>query len=140
MLLLPDLAPMHVNRIKTLVRAGFYNGMPISRVIEGFMAQTGDPVRETGVEYALLPRLNAEFHSLPFERGVVGMARSRSPHSACHQFFITSGRSRCLDQKYTAVGWVTSGMELIDQLPKGNPVTGKVAEPGIIKNMQIVRT
>src|SRR5476651_314657 len=75
--LFSDLAPKHVERIKSLVQAKFYDGMPFTRVIEGFMAQTGDPIKDTGLDYMRLPKLAAEFNSQPFERGTVGMARSR---------------------------------------------------------------
>lgn len=136
--LFSDLAPRHVERIKSLVQAKFYDGMPFSRVIEGFMAQTGDPIKETGLDYMRLPALTAEFNPLPFERGTVGMARSRHPHSASHQFFITSARAGYLDQKYTAFGQVTRGIELIDKLRQGEPEIGTVVNPDIIKSMRLV--
>ncbi|MGC6387466.1 peptidylprolyl isomerase [Ewingella sp. S1.OA.A_B6] len=135
--LFPDLAPGHVERIKSLVQAKFYDGMPFSRVIEGFMAQTGDPVKETGLDYRRLPTLAAEFNSLPFERGTVGMARSRHPHSASHQFFIISARAGYLDQNYTAFGKVTHGIDLIDQLRQRAPETGSVVNPDVIKSMRL---
>lgn len=140
--LFPDLAPGHVERIKSLVEARFYDGMPFSRVIEGFMAQTGDPIKDPGLDYRRLPALAAEFNRMPFERGTLGMARSRYPHSASHQFFITSARSGFLDQNYTAFGKVTSGIELIDQLRRGASDTGTVANPDVIKSMRLapVRT
>ncbi|RRZ88993.1 peptidylprolyl isomerase [Erwinia sp. 198] len=136
--LFPELAPNHVDRIKTLVRARFYDDMPFARVIEGFMAQTGDPVRETGLDYLRLPRLAAEVNSLPFERGTLGMARSRYPHSASHQFFITYARSHFMDQNYTAFGKVTSGMELLDRLRRGCAELGTVANPDVIKSMRLI--
>lgn len=136
--LFPDLAPGHVERIKSLVQAKFYDGMPFSRVIEGFMAQTGDPIKDTGLDYTKLPALAAEFNRLPFERGTVGMARSRHPHSARHQFFITSARAGFLDQNYTAFGKVTSGIELIDQLRRGASDIGTVVNPDVIKSMRLV--
>lgn len=136
--LFPELAPGHVDRIKTLVQARFYDGMPFARVIEGFMAQTGDPVKETGLDYLRLPKLAAEFNSLPFERGTLGMARSRHPHSASHQFFITSARSRFMDQNYTAFGKVTRGMELIDGLRRGCSELGTVVNPDVIKSMRLI--
>lgn len=135
--LFPDLAPVHVERIKALVQARFYDGMPFNRVIEGFMAQTGDPVKETGLDYMRLPTLTAEFNSLPFERGTLGMARSRHPHSASHQFFITSVRAGFLDHNYTAFGKVTHGMELIDQLRAGSSEIGTVLNPDVIKSMRL---
>lgn len=135
--LFPDLAPEHVKRFTSLVQAGFYDGMPFNRVIEGFMAQTGDPLRRTRLDYGRLPRLAAEFNHMPFERGTLGMARSAHPHSASHQFFITSHRARFLDQKYTAFGKVTSGMELIDRLRAGCPEIGLVSHPDVIKTMRM---
>lgn len=136
--LFPDLAPNHVERIKLLVHSKFYDDMPFSRVIEGFMAQTGIPRKNIGLDYMKLPKLNAEFNDLPFERGTIGMARSINPHSACHQFFITSVRSFFLDRNYTVVGKVKSGMELIDQLRRGNSDIGTVVNPDVIKNMRLV--
>lgn len=132
-----DMAPNHVNRIKSLVRAKFYDGVPFSRVVDGFMAQTGDPQAETGVDLISLPKLAAEFNSLPFERGTVGMARSRNPNSACHQFFITFSETAFLDQRYTALGKVTSGMELIDQLRRGASDIGTVVNPDIIRSIRL---
>ncbi|AJX32886.1 peptidylprolyl isomerase [Burkholderia oklahomensis] len=133
----PDVAPNHVNRIKSLVRAKFYDAMPFARVVDGFMAQTGDPRKGTDVDLASLPKLNAEFSHLPFERGTVGMARSRNPNSACHQFFVTLADAAFLDGRYTAFGKVTSGMELIDQLRLGVPDTGKVANPDLIGSVRL---
>ena len=138
--LFPELAPNHVERIKALVQAKFYDGMPFARVIEGFMAQTGTPLKEVGMDYLRLPKLAAEFNSLPFERGTLGMARSRHPHSASHQFFITSARSRFMDQNYTAFGKVTRGMELIDQLRCGCSEIGTVVNPDIITSMRLSTT
>lgn len=135
--LFPDLAPGHVERIKSLVQAKFYDGMPFSRVIEGFMAQTGDPIKDTGLNHMRLPALAAEFNSLPFERGTVGMARSRHPDSASHQFFITCAQARYLDQNFTAFGKVIRGIEFIDQLRLGESETGKVLEPDVIKSIRL---
>lgn len=135
--LYPDMAPNHVNRIRSLVRSKFYDGVPFYRVVDGFMAQTGDPRKETGVDLVSLPKLTAEFNSLPFERGTVGMARSRNPHSACHQFFITFAEATFLDQRYTAFGKVTSGMELIDKLRRGAPDTGVVVNPDIVRSIRL---
>lgn len=132
-----DMAPNHVNRIRSLVRAKFYDGVPFHRVVDGFMAQTGDPRKETGVDLALLPKLTAEFNQLPFERGTVGMARSRNPHSACHQFFITFAEATFLDQRYTVFGKVTNGMELIDKLRRGDSDTGTVVNPDVIRNIRL---
>ena len=135
MRLFSDIAPGHVERIKTLVQAGFYDGMPFTRVIEGFMAQTGEPSKEMRLNHRKLPALAAEFSHLPFERGTLGMARSRHPHSATHQFFITTARARYLEQNYTVFGKVTDGMELIDQLQYGHSDTGSVVNPELIKSI-----
>lgn len=136
--LFSDLAPNHVARIKMLVQSKFYDGVPFSRVIDGFMAQTGDPVKNTRLDSLTLPKLAAEFNHMPFERGTVGMARSRNPHSACHQFFITSARTHFLDQNYTAFGKVTAGMDLIEQLSRGDAEMGTVVNPDVIKRMRLV--
>ena len=132
-----DIAPNHVNRIRSLVRAKFYDGVPFNRVVDGFMAQTGDPREEAGVDFVSLPKLTAEFNSLPFERGTVGMARSCNPNSACHQFFITFAEATFLDQRYTAFGKVTNGMDLIDQLRRGAPDTGAVVNPDVIRSIRL---
>ena len=116
----PDLAPNHVERIKTLARQGFYDGVPFHRVIEGFMAQTGDPTG-TGSGGSDLPDLKAEFNSEPHVRGVCSMARTNNPHSANSQFFICFDDARFLDKQYTVWGQVESGMEFVDALPKGEP-------------------
>ena len=115
-----DLAPQHAERIKQLAREGYYNNVPFHRVMEGFMAQTGDP-RGDGTGGSDLPNLAAEFNPMPFGRGVLGMARSSSPNSANSQFFICFDDARFLDNQYTVWGEVTSGMEHIDALPKGEP-------------------
>lgn len=128
----PDLAPKHVERIKTLSRQGFYDGLKFHRVIDGFMAQTGDP-RGNGTGGSDLPDLREEFNARPFERGVVGMARSSSPHSANSQFFIMFANASWLNGQYTAWGEVTSGMEFIDQIKKGEPP----ANPDTIVKMQV---
>ena len=123
----PDLAPGHVERIKTLARQGFYDGVPFHRVIEGFMAQTGDPTG-TGSGGSDLPDLKAEFNSEPHVRGTCSMARTSAPHSANSQFFICFDDARFLDKQYTVWGLVESGMEHVDALPKGEPPR----EPGSI--------
>ena len=117
----PDLAPKHVARIKALARQKFYDGIVFHRVIEGFMAQTGDPTG-TGTGGSSEPDLEAEFNHMPFVRGTVGMARSQDPDSANSQFFITYGDARFLDRQYTAWGEVIEGMELVDRIKKGEPV------------------
>lgn len=117
----PDLAPKHVERIKKLVREGFYDGIVFHRVIEGFMAQTGCP-KGTGTGGSDHPNLAAEFNAEPHVRGVCSMARSQSPDSANSQFFICLGDATFLDGKYTAWGKVIEGMEGIDKIKRGEPV------------------
>lgn len=116
----PDLAPGHVARIKELVREGFYDGVVFHRVIDGFMAQGGDPTG-TGAGGSDKPDLQAEFSKAPHVRGVCSMARTNDPHSANSQFFICFDEIPHLDSKYTVWGEVTDGMEHIDALPKGEP-------------------
>ena len=123
----PDLAPGHVERIKTLVNSGFYDGVTFHRVIPGFMAQGGDPTGR-GTGGSDLPDLKAEFSSEPHVRGVVSMARTPDPNSANSQFFIVFDDARFLDGQYTVWGEVESGMEHVDALPKGEPP----ANPGKI--------
>jgi peptidylprolyl isomerase len=119
--LLPKLAPGHVARIKELAREKFYDGVVFHRVIDGFMAQGGDPTG-TGMGGSKKPDLKAEFSKEPHVRGVCSMARSSSPNSANSQFFICFGDARFLDNQYTAWGKVTSGMEFVDALKRGEPV------------------
>jgi len=114
------LAPGHVKRISSLAKKGFYNGIVFHRVIAGFMAQTGDPTG-TGRGGSKLPDLKAEFNRVPFDRGIVGMARSTSPDSANSQFFIMLAQKHHLNQKYTAFGKVTKGMDCVDKIHKGEP-------------------
>ncbi|WP_235973874.1 peptidylprolyl isomerase [Parasphingopyxis marina] len=116
----PDVAPHHVERIKTLTRQGFYNGLVFHRVIEGFMAQTGDPTG-TGQGDSPLPDLEAEFNRLPHVRGTVSMARTTDPNSANSQFFIMFMPNLNLDQNYSVFGRVISGMQLVDAIPRGEP-------------------
>jgi len=115
----PDLAPNHVARIKELARQGFYDGVPFHRVIEGFMAQTGDPTG-TGTGGSG-QKLNAEFSAEPHTRGAVSMARAQSPDSADSQFFIVFDDASFLDRKYTVWGRVIEGMENVDAINKGEP-------------------
>ncbi len=117
-----DLAPQHAERIKTLAREGYYNNVPFHRVIDGFMAQTGDGKNFNGTGGSKYPDLKAEFSSVPFKRGVVGMARASSPDSANSQFFIMYADGSFLNGKYTVVGDVVSGMEVVDKLKRGEPV------------------
>lgn len=118
--LFPAVAPNHVDRIKTLAREGFYDGIVFHRVIEGFMAQTGDPTG-TGTGGSALPDLKAEFHRYPHLRGVVSMARSDSEDSANSQFFIVFYPRFALDNKYTIFGRVTAGMQYVDSIQRGEP-------------------
>ncbi len=118
--MLPEVAPKHVARIKKLTREGFYDGVIFHRVIEGFMAQTGDPTG-TGFGGSKYPDLPAEFSDIPFTRGTVGMARAMDPNSANSQFFIMFRDGRFLDGKYTVWGKVVKGMECVDQIARGEP-------------------
>lgn len=120
--LYPDVAPKHVAQIKKLVRAGFYDGIVFHRVIEGFMAQTGDPTG-TGTGGSDEPDLPAEFSQVPFDRGVVGMARASNPNSANSQFFIMFADGHFLNGQYTVWGKVVSGMEFVDGIKRGEPVS-----------------
>jgi peptidylprolyl isomerase len=132
----PDLAPKHVARIKELTRKGFYDGTPFHRVIEGFMAQGGDPTGTgTGGSGTMIP---AEFSGEHFERGVVGMARSASPNSADSQFFIMLATASSLDGRYTVLGRVVEGMEHVDRIKKGDPRdNGSVAKPDKLVRMRV---
>ena len=133
----PDLAPGHVERIKTLARQGFYDGVPFHRVIEGFMAQTGDPTG-TGTGGSDLPNIPAEFTQEPFKRGSVGMARSSSPNSANSQFFICYEGCGSLTGQYTLFGEVVSGMDVVDKIKKGSSAAnGQVQNPDKIVKLQI---
>ena len=128
----PDVAPKHVARVKKLARSGFYNGIIFHRVIDGFMAQSGDPTG-TGTGGSDLPDVPAEFNKIGFHRGVVGAARSASPDSANSQFFIMFKDGRFLDGKYTAWGQVMSGMNCVDKINKGEPP----ANPDKIIKMEV---
>ena len=116
----PDLAPKHVERIATLANSGFYDGVVFHRVIDGFMAQGGDP-SGTGSGGSKEPNLPAEFSREPHVRGVASMARTMDPNSANSQFFICLDDATFLDGQYTVWGEVTEGMEHVDALPKGEP-------------------
>ncbi len=118
--LMPQWAPTHVERIKTLAREGFYNGVIFHRVIDGFMAQTGDPTG-TGEGGSKLPDLKAEFNAVPHLRGTVSMARTNDPNSANSQFFIVFYPRFALDHKYTVFGRVISGMQYVDAIQRGEP-------------------
>jgi peptidylprolyl isomerase len=129
--LLPDVAPLHVERIKALARAGEYDNVAFHRVIEGFMAQTGDVangdmedgfnIRRAGTGGSGHPDLKAEFSKLPFDRGVCGMARSQNPNSANSQFFIMFKEGHFLNGQYTVWGRVVAGMEHVDAITRGEP-------------------
>ena len=116
----PDKAPAHVERIRLLTRAGFYDGLLFHRVIPGFMAQTGDP-QGTGQGGSPLPDLKSEFNDMPHVRGTASMARATDPNSANSQFFITFMPTLRLDKNYTAFGRVVSGMNFVDAVEKGEP-------------------
>ena len=128
----PDLAPKHVARITALAGEGFYDGVVFHRVIDGFMAQGGDPTG-TGMGGSKQPDLPAEFTREPHVRGVCSMARSSRPDSANSQFFICLADARFLDNQYTVWGEVQSGMEHVDALPKGEPprTPGKIVKAGV---------
>jgi peptidylprolyl isomerase len=125
----PDLAPLHVERITELASSGFYDGVVFHRVIDGFMAQGGDPTG-TGMSGSDLPNLPAEFSKERHARGVCSMARTNDPNSANSQFFICLDDASFLDGQYTVWGVVTDGMEHVDSLPKGEPprVPGKIVK------------
>ena len=131
--MLPDVAPKHVERIKALARAGEYDNVAFHRVIDGFMAQTGDVangdmedgfnIRRAGTGGSKHPDLPAEFSKLPFDRGVLGMARSQNPNSANSQFFIMFKEGHFLNGQYTVWGRVTEGMDHVDAITRGEPPT-----------------
>lgn len=137
--LLPELAPQHVERIKVLARRGFYDNTPFHRVIEGFMAQGGDPTG-TGTGGSDLPDLPAEF-SPPsrarFVRGTCGMARTQNPNSANSQFFIMFAPASSLDGQYTIWGRVTAGMDAVDKIKRGAGQSGMVRDPDRIRSMKV---
>ncbi len=144
--LFPEDAPNHVERILKLAREGKYNGVAFHRVIEGFMAQTGDVkfgnINEfnqqmVGTGSSELPDLKAEFNNIPHERGTVSMARSANPDSANSQFFICFKSAPHLDRQYTVFGKVVSGMEFVDQIKKGEPGSGSVDKPDYIEKIEI---
>ncbi|KKB96307.1 Peptidyl-prolyl cis-trans isomerase B [Candidatus Arcanobacter lacustris] len=136
--LLPDLAPNHVARIKELVGQGFYNGIVFHRVIDGFMAQTGDPTG-TGMGGSS-KKIKAEFSKTPHLRGMLSMARSASPDSADSQFFIVLKDSKFLDGQYTIFGKVVSGMKFVDMIKKGKEnQNGQVDNPDKIVKMEMAK-
>ena len=144
--LFDDVAPNHVKRVKTLADSGKYDGVAFHRVIDGFMAQTGDVkfgntkvdfnAQMVGTGGSEFPDLKAEFNNIPHQRGVLSMARSQSPDSANSQFFICFDSHPHLDRNYTAFGRVVSGMEFIDKIKKGTPGSGVVEKPDIIVSLR----
>jgi len=133
----PDVAPKHVERIKTLIGQKFYDGIVFHRVISGFMAQTGDPTG-TGMGGSDLPDLEQEFNAMPHIRGALSMARSASPNSANSQFFICFEDSNFLDRNYTYFGQVIQGMEHIDAIKKGSSINnGTVENPDKIISLRM---
>lgn len=130
--MMPDLAPNHVSQIKELTREGFYDGLVFHRVIDGFMAQTGDPTG-TGTGDSDKPDLNAEFNDYNFGRGAVGMARSNDPNSANSQWFICFDDCSFLNGQYTVWGQVVDGMEHVDAITRGEPPSN----PDKIVKMQV---
>jgi cyclophilin family peptidyl-prolyl cis-trans isomerase len=131
----PAVAPVTVARVKELTRQHFYDGLKFHRVIDGFMAQTGDP-QGTGAGGSG-KNLKAEFNSTRFVRGTLGMARAEDPNSADSQFFICFAPAPFLNNKYTAFGQVVSGMEFVDAIKKGDPNSGAVVNPDKIIRMQV---
>jgi peptidylprolyl isomerase len=128
-----DLAPKHAERIKLLAREKYYDNVPFHRVIDGFMAQTGDGQHGDGTGGSKYPNLSAEFSNVPFKRGIVGMARAQNPNSANSQFFIMFTDYPSLNGQYTVIGEVVSGMPIVDKIKKGEPVT----DPDRIIRMQV---
>ena len=134
----PDLAPKAVKQMEALTKEGFYDGLKFHRVIDGFMAQTGDPTG-TGSGGSKRPDLPAEFTSEPFERGTIGMARTQDPNSANSQFFICFAPASFLNNQYTVIGQVVSGMDSIDKIKKGAPDSGSVDDPDTIVSMKMAK-
>jgi peptidylprolyl isomerase len=134
-----DIAPRHAERIKQLARDGYYNNVPFHRVMAGFMAQTGDGQNFNGTGGSKYPNLKSEFSNVPFKRGVVGMARAASPDSANSQFFICFADASFLDGKYTVIGDVVSGMDVVDKLKKAPPGSagGAVTDPDKMVKVQV---
>jgi cyclophilin family peptidyl-prolyl cis-trans isomerase len=136
--LLPELAPKHVEQIKALATRGFYDGTPFHRVIDGFMAQGGDPTG-TGTGGSDMPDLPGEFSppaKARFVRGTCGMARTNNPNSANSQFFIMFAPAPSLDGQYTIWGRVVSGMDVVDKIKRGGGPNGIVREPDVVKSLR----
>jgi len=136
--LMTDIAPNHSNRIKELAREGFYNGVPFHRVIEGFMAQTGDGENMNGTGGSTKPDLKNEFSDTPHLRGTVSMARTADPDSANSQFFICFDDASHLNGQYTAFGQVVQGMEFVDNIKRGEPGSGTVDEPDLMISVKVL--
>lgn len=136
--LFPTVAPKHVERIKLLASDGFYNNCPFHRVIEGFMAQTGDGSNQDGTGGSDYPDLKQEFNDTPHTRGIVSMARAAHPDSANSQFFICYTDCPHLDKQYTAFGKVIDGMTVVDALQKGAYGSGIVQKPDTITTMRLL--
>ena len=145
--MLPDVAPQHVAQITALAAEGAYDGVVFHRVIDGFMAQTGDvengkaggDLSMAGMGGSSRPDLPAEFSDLSFERGVVGMARSQSPNSANSQFFIMFAPGEFLNGQYTVVGRVIAGMEVVDAIKKGDGGNGEVSDPDRMERVTVAQ-
>ncbi len=135
----PDLAPQHVERIKLLTREGFYDDVPFHRVISNFMAQTGDGQLKNGLGGSKYPNLRSEFTSTPFKRGIVGMGRTPDPNSANSQFFIVLGEASHLNNNYTVIGEVVSGMDVVDKIKKAPPNdrSGAVVDPDVMTKVTV---
>jgi len=136
----PDIAPQHAERIKQLAREGFYNNVPFHRVMDGFMAQTGDGQNFNGTGGSKYPNLKQEFSKVPFTRGIVGMARrGDSVDSANSQFFIMFAEGSSLNGQYTVIGEVVSGMDVVDKLKKAPPGSsgGQVTDPDKMVKVQV---
>jgi peptidylprolyl isomerase len=134
----PDIAPKHAERIKLLVREKFYDNVPFHRVIDGFMAQTGDGQFGNGTGGSKHPQLQAEFSNVPYKRGIVGMARTSNPNSANSQFFIMFAENPGLNGQYTVIGEVVAGMDVVDKIKKGSSANnGAVTEPDRMIKVQV---
>jgi peptidylprolyl isomerase len=145
--LLEDVAPQHVERITTLAASGAYDGVVFHRVIDGFMAQTGDVqhgkdvnnMRLAGTGRADMPFVPAEFSDLPFDKGVVGMARSQNPNSASSQFFIMFDAGHFLNGQYTVIGRVTEGQDVVDAIKRGTGSNGSIVGiPDVMKTVTVI--
>jgi peptidylprolyl isomerase len=143
--LTPDIAPLHVAQIVALAKAGAYDNVVFHRVIDGFMAQTGDvqygkvggDTSMAGMGGSDMPDIPAEFSAVPFERGIVGMARSQDPNSANSQFFIMFAPGDFLNGQYTVVGKVITGMDVVDTIKKGEGQNGEVTAPDVMAKVTV---